>query len=230
MINDNIAKIRSRIDGACRECGRDPLSVALIAVTKGHSARDILQILESGVLFIGENKVQEVLSKFQAVGASKYSGQVKWHMIGHLQTNKVRDAVRMFDLIHSVDSFKLASAIDKESAKIGKVQDILIEVKTSHEESKFGVRPADLGVLVQEISGLSHLKLKGLMTMAPSGGYPSAAVPYFSELKKMFDFVNGSLGRDRKMSELSMGMSGDFEEAVKCGATMVRIGRALFEG
>jgi hypothetical protein len=217
MILENVRKIRSRINQACTRSSRDPVGVTLIAVTKGRGAGDILKVIEAGVLDIGENKVREALDKRAALEGMTKGLPLRWHMIGHLQTNKVKDAVGIFDLIHSVDSLKLAREIDSRAGDIHKVQDILIEVKTSAEPTKYGIKPDELQGLASDIRGLKNLRLLGLMTLAPAGAAAESARPYFRELAK-FGF-----------KELSMGMSGDFEVAVEEGATMVRIGRALFE-
>ena len=230
MVNNNIARIRDRISLACGRCGRDASSVTLIAVTKYRPVEDLLPVLETGILDIGENKVQEALLKFDAIRNTPYAQRVKLHMIGHLQTNKAKDAVRVFDLIHSVDSRRIALEIDKEAAKINKVQDILIEVKTSEEETKYGVIPEDLAGLVEFVSGLAHIRLKGFMTMAPAAAPAQSAGLYFAKLKKLSDIVNASRGPGQALAELSMGMSDDFEEAIVQGSTMVRVGRAIFEG
>ncbi|MFA5101017.1 MAG: YggS family pyridoxal phosphate-dependent enzyme [Candidatus Omnitrophota bacterium] len=218
MIIDNVHRVQARIAAACRRVNRDPAGVTLVAVTKGRPVDDILQILEAGVFDIGENKIQEASEKYEAVPRlSKVPQAVRWHMIGHLQTNKVKDAVRIFDLIHSVDSPRLAQEIDKQAEKIGKIQDILIEVKTSPEATKFGIDAQELGHLIEQIAPLSNVRLKGLMTMAPYGKTAESARPYFRSMR--------NLGQ----SVLSMGMSDDFETAIEEGAAIVRVGRALFE-
>jgi PLP dependent protein len=218
MIIDNVRRVQARIAAACRRVNRDPAGVTLVAVTKGRPVEDIRQVLEAGIFDIGENKIQEAAGKFEALsGLVKGSQPVRWHMIGHLQTNKVKEAVRMFDLIHSVDSLHLAQEIDKQAAKAGKVQEILIEVKTSPEATKYGIGPQDAGSLIGSIAPLAHVRLAGLMTMAPAGGTAESARPYFRALRGLGQPV------------LSMGMSDDFEVAVEEGATIVRVGRALFE-
>jgi PLP dependent protein len=223
MITDNVKRVKARIAAACGRVNRDPAGVTLVAVTKGRPLEDILQIVEAGIFDIGENRVHEALEKYRVLGnAMKDRTPVRWHMIGHLQTNKVTDAVAFSALIHSVDSLKLAQEIDTQAAKIRKIQDILIEVKTSHEEAKYGIHPSALPGLIAAISPLRSVRLKGLMTMAPAGNTAGSARPYFRSLKEI-------RGAHNAMQELSMGMSGDFEEAVEEGATIVRIGRALFE-
>lgn len=216
MIIDNVRRVQARIAAACGRVHRDPAGVMLVAVTKGRPIEDILQVLSAGVLDIGENRIQEALEKHRALKSTgQYPGQVRWHMIGHLQTNKVKDAVAISALIHSVDSLKLAQEIDTQAAKISKKQDILVEVKTSGEPAKYGIHPSELSALIAGIAQLRNVRLKGLMTMAPAADEVSAR-QCFRTLRSMGQPV------------LSMGMSDDFEAAVEEGATIVRVGRALF--
>jgi pyridoxal phosphate enzyme (YggS family) len=217
MITDNVQRVKARIAAACRRVNRDPAGVTLVAVTKGRPVEDILQTFGAGIFDIGENKVQEARLKYSQLSPNTQRQTSRWHMIGHLQANKVKDAVRIFDFIHSVDSLKLAQEIDKQAAKIQKVQDILIEVKTSPEATKYGINSSELPGLIDAVAQLKHVRLLGLMTMAPAGENPEQARPYFRTLR--------NTGR----SVLSMGMSDDFEIAIEEGATIVRIGRALFE-
>jgi PLP dependent protein len=218
MISDNVHRIQARITQACGRVRRDPAGVTLVAVTKGRTVEDIRQVLAAGISDIGENKVQEAVLKYKELLVLGHEpSHIKWHMIGHMQTNKVKDAVRIFDLIHSVDSLRLAQEIDKQAAKIHKVQDILIEVKTSHEATKFGVPVDEVLDLREAVAQLPNVRLLGFMTMAPVGISQEEARPYFRIIR--------SLGK----TGLSMGMSDDFEVALEEGATMVRIGRALFE-
>jgi pyridoxal phosphate enzyme (YggS family) len=223
VIRENLEKIRQRIASSCAKAGRLPAEVTLICVSKNRTVEEIREVLEAGVRDIGENKVQEALSHYKAI-ASNHSGQsIKWHMVGHLQSNKARDAVRIFDLIHSIDSLKLAEEINRQAAKINKVQDILIEVKTSPEESKSGISDKEVQGLVKSVIGLKNLRLSGLMTMAPAVDDPEKARPYFRKLRQLRDKFDG-------LRELSMGMSDDYQVAIEEGATMARIGRAIFEG
>ena len=216
MIIDNVRRVQARIAAACSRVNRDPAGVTLVAVTKGRPVEDMLQVIAAGIIDIGENKIQEALEKHRALESmTKEPGRVRWHMIGHLQSNKVKDAVRIFELIHSVDSLKLAQEIDAQAAKIAKVQDILIEVKTSSEPAKYGIHPSELSALIAGIAQLRNVRLKGLMTMAPPADAESARA-CFRTLRGMGQPV------------LSMGMSDDFEIAVQEGATIVRVGRALF--
>lgn len=214
---------------AAQKSNRNPDDITLVCVTKGRPLEEIKEALTCGITDIGENKVQEALSKYSALQPMTIDQRpIKWHLVGHLQTNKAKDAVRMFDLIHSVDSLKLAGEIDKQAAKINKVQDILIEVNTSGEASKYGVaaigdglKPSPTIELVKEIVNLNNIRLCGLMTMAPVVGDKEEARPYFRKLRQLQEEV--------KLNTLSMGMSGDYEIAIEEGATMVRIGTAIFE-
>jgi len=228
MIKDNLAKVRERVKAACLRSGSDPASVTVIAVSKGRSIEQIEEAARAGITDIGENKVQEALLKYKAL--STINGQpstIKWHMVGHLQTNKVKEAVRIFDFIHSVDSLRLAQEIDKQAAKIQKVQDVLIEVKTSPEVAKYGVSPDEAGKFIQEASRLKNIRIRGLMTIAPAVDNPEKTRPYFQALKRLFNQLSAI---SYQLSAISMGMSDDFEVAVEEGATMVRIGRAIFAG
>lgn len=234
MIRDNIASINKRIASACARSGRDPAGITLVAVTKNRTVEQINGVIGSGISAIGENKVQEALSKLSDSGfhLGQSDGQVRasapqrsavsLHMIGHLQSNKAKDAVRIFDLIHSVDSFKLCAELDKQAARINKVQDILIEVNTSAEASKFGINPEGLEDLARAVCGLKNIRLLGLMTIAPAVDDPEKVRPYFRKLRELKDNIPG-------LKVLSMGMTDDFEVAVEEGSTMVRIGRAIFD-
>ncbi|HQJ15767.1 MAG TPA: YggS family pyridoxal phosphate-dependent enzyme [Candidatus Omnitrophota bacterium] len=218
MISENVQRVKARIDAACRRVNRDPAGVTLVAVTKGRPVEDILQVLDTGVLDIGENRVQEAAKKYEEVcRLAPAPQQVRWHMIGHLQTNKVREAVRIFSLIHSVDSLRLAQEIDRHAAHAGKIQDILLEVKTSPEDTKYGISPEEFTAVASDISRLSHVRLRGAMTMAPRGLSGGLARPYFRIVSRLGQQV------------VSMGMSDDFEVAIEEGATIVRVGRLLFE-
>jgi len=215
MIKDNLASVKERIASACSRRMIDPGKVFLVCVTKGRTLELINEAFASGLKCFGENRVQEAKEKYPQVPGAD------WHMIGHLQLNKVKDAVKMFSLIHSVDSVELAREIDKQALRIGKVQDILVEVKTSFEESKFGFKPESLPEAVACLAGFKNLKVKGLMTIAPMADEAEGARKYFSRLRQLRDSIDPSW-------LLSMGMSDDFEVAVEEGADMVRLGRAIF--
>jgi pyridoxal phosphate enzyme (YggS family) len=229
VIRENLLKIRARIASCCAKAGRLNLEVTLVCVIKSRSLEEIQEVLAAGIEDIGENKVQEALLHYKAIADTFYAQRTKWHMIGHLQTNKVKEAVGIFDLIHSVDSFRLAQEIDKQAAKINKIQDILVEVNTSREESKFGVKPAELWVLVKIIRELKNVRLLGLMTMAAQSNDSQKSRPYFRKLRELKEEMN-KLNGQNKLIHLSMGMSGDFEVAIEEGASLMRIGTAIFEG
>ncbi len=215
--------VREKIALACKKAGRDPDSVVIVAVSKGRSIEEIREAVSYGLTDIGENRVQEALAKYNVLEGEFRKRGVRWHMVGHLQTNKAREAVKVFDLIHSVDSLRLAQAIDGESRKIDKIQRILLEVKTSPEESKFGFKPHDLKEAIEEISLLKNIAIEGLMTIAPPVDVSEDTRPYFRVLKEVRKELGLSL-------ILSMGMTDDFEVAIEEGAEIVRIGRGIFEG
>lgn len=226
MVCNNITTVRNKIRQAARKSNKNPDDITLVCVTKNRSLEEIKEALACGITDIGENRVQEAKGKYNNLKP------VKWHLVGHLQTNKAKDAVKMFDLIHSVDSLKLAGEIDKQAAKINKMQDILIEVNTSAEPSKYGLRPEELIKVVSDIIILHNIRLRGLMTMAPIVGDKEEARPYFGKLRQLQGEVNNFLStmNYQLSTVLSMGMSGDYEAAIEEGATMVRIGTAIFEG
>ena len=218
MIAENIRFVTQRIANACEKSGRRAEEIKLICVTKTASVSEIEETLGLGLRSLGENRVQDAVTKYAAIG-----DRAEWHLIGHLQTNKAKDAVKIFSLIHSVDSPRLAKEIDKEAGKIGKVQDILIQVNTSGEESKFGIEPGAAEGLLKEISIYPNINVKGLMTIAPEVDDPEKVRPYFRVLRELRDKINN-------LQLLSMGMTNDFEVAIEEGANMVRIGRAIFGG
>ena len=216
MIKENIERVNSRIAGVCAKVKVDPGKITVICVTKGRPVFQIQEAVSLGLKDIGENRVQEALIKYGQIS------DVKWHMVGHLQSNKVRDALKIFDLIHSVDSVSLAQEINKQAFKINKIQDILLEVKTSPEVRKFGFKPEVLVEVCEEIVKFKNVKIKGLMTIAPEVDNVNEARPYFSKLRQLRDQLNpGWL--------LSMGMSGDFEAAIEEGADIIRLGRVIFQ-
>ncbi len=224
MIKDNVLKIKERIAIICTKIKQDPGLITIVAVSKGRTVQQIREAIEAGITDIGENRVREALIKYnELITHNSKLRTIKWHMVGHLQTNKVKDAVRIFDLIQSVDSIRLASEMDKQAAKINKIQDILVEVKVSPEATKFGFEPEEVIKATKEISQFKNLNIKGLMTIAPIVDDPEKARPYFRMLKELKDRINGQL-------ILSMGMTDDFEAAIEEGSNMVRLGRAIFEG
>jgi pyridoxal phosphate enzyme (YggS family) len=219
-----LEKIKERIRQAAEACGRKADSVRLVAVSKTVPTEIVRQALEIGVSILGENYVQEAQKKFQALVQYPAS----WHFIGHLQSNKAKHAVRLFDMIHSVDSLKLARELDKQAAKVDKIQPILVQVNISGEETKSGIAADETMALITAISQMENLSLKGLMTMPPYFYQPEKVRPFFAALRKLRDQINAQHIPNVSMGELSMGMTGDFEVAIKEGATLVRIGTAIF--
>ncbi|MDD5496254.1 MAG: YggS family pyridoxal phosphate-dependent enzyme [Candidatus Omnitrophica bacterium] len=224
MIADNIKFITQRIASSCEKSGRSADDVILVCVTKEAAAGQIEEAIASGISNIGENRVKDATAKYGIIG-----DRVIWHLIGHLQTNKVKEAVRIFSLIHSVDSARLAREIDREAKRIGKRQDVLIQVNVSGEKTKFGISPDEIFDLIEEITPYSNISVKGLMTIAPEVEDPEKARPYFRALREIRDNINAVRGTPYAVRILSMGMSNDFEVAVEEGSNMVRIGRAIFE-
>jgi len=228
MIFENIIEILRRMSHAAMRAGRQPDAVKLVAVSKTVPVERIQEAMEAGLRVFGENRVQEAREKiayFRGI-SSGYAG-LQWHMIGHLQTNKAKYAVKLFDLIHSVDCRELAQELDRQAAKIGKIQHVLVEVKLSPEDSKAGVHEHELPQLLSDIQQCRNIQLDGLMTMPPYDPDPEMARPYFRRLRLIRDDAEkqGFL-----LPELSMGMSHDFTVAIEEGATMVRIGTAIFGG
>ncbi len=215
--------VKKRIEKAARASGKAPDTIRLVAVSKTMPANRVKEAIKAGVTILGENYVQEARTKFNEI--TEYS--VSWHFIGRLQSNKAKYAVRLFDLIHSVDRLKLAVELNKQAKKINKIQNILIQVNMSGEISKSGAYPEDVYSLIEDINTLENLSIKGLMTMPLFFNDPEKVRPYFSALRNLRDQIEESLP-DLTLEELSMGMTGDFEVAIAEGATLVRIGTAIF--
>ena len=222
-ISSNLVQINQRINAAAQQAGRDPASVRLVAVSKTRPAADIVEAFQAGQTIFGENYIQELVPKLAEV-----SEPVQWHMIGHLQSNKVKYIAGQVALIHSVDRISLATEIDRQWGKLGKICDVLVQVNISGEETKSGTTEEGAIQLVQECAKLSHVRVRGLMTMPPFFDDPEAARPYFAELRRLSQTVASLNISGVDMVELSMGMSGDFEAAIEEGATLVRIGTAIF--
>jgi pyridoxal phosphate enzyme (YggS family) len=223
-LKQRLEHIKQRIRQAAESCKRDADSVRLVAVSKTIAADIVKEAIEAGVTILGESYVQEARAKFKAL----VQYPVSWHFIGHLQSNKAKYAVRLFDLIHSVDSLKLARELDKQARKVDKIQQILVQVNTSAEDTKSGISTGEASRLVAEISQLKNLVVKGLMTMPPYFYQPEKAQPFFAALREMRDQIKEQALPQVSLDELSMGMTGDFEVAIKEGATLVRIGTAIF--
>ncbi len=222
-IADNLKTITDKIASAAKRAGRQAPDVRLIVVTKTVDIDRIREAVAAGATVLGENRVQEAREKIEKLGKI-----ASWHLIGHLQSNKAKYAVKLFDLIHSVDNLELAKEIDKQAAKINKVQDVLIEVSSAGEAAKAGVAINEAAALVREAAKLKNLSIKGLMTVPPFLDNPDAVRPYFQKLKEMAAGFACENLPGVSMQELSMGMSGDFEVAIEEGATMVRVGTAIF--
>jgi hypothetical protein len=220
-LSSNLERVRERMAAACARAGRAPDSVRLLPVSKGQPPEVIAQASELGLGVFGENRVQEARAKIPLC-----PGRLRWQLIGHLQTNKCRDAVRLFELIHSVDSLHLAAELDRWAERAAKTVPILLEVNVSGEGSKHGFSAEELLAGLEGINRLRRLEIQGLMTMAPWSPEPEKARPVFRRLRELRRECEGILGAP--LAHLSMGMSGDFEVAIEEGATMVRVGTALF--
>ena len=220
-IESRLNDVKSRISAAAKESGREPEDIKLIAVTKTYPIEAMNEAIRLGVTDIGENKPQEIRDKFDNVSP------VNWHLIGHLQTNKVKYIIDRCTLIHSVDSIKLMAEIDRQAQNHNRDIDILIQVNISGEESKSGIAPDELPSLLEYAKNLTNTHVKGLMTIAPKCDIDEVS-RHFSNMKELFDQTAKQSYRNVTMTELSMGMSGDFETAIKHGATMVRIGSLIF--
>ncbi len=221
----NVQTIRSRISQAAIRAGRNPDDVRLIAVTKTVEPDAIRKAAQCDLSDFGENRVQEAQRKISDLKPRISNTDVTWHLIGHLQKNKAKTAVGLFDMIQSVDSVGLADALNKQAEREGKKQRILLQVKLCGEESKYGILKENVTDFIESILLLKNLKLEGLMTIPPFFDDPEMARPYFRELRQIRDKIGG---QGVRLKELSMGMSNDFEVAIEEGATMVRIGTAIF--
>ncbi|MFH1441253.1 MAG: YggS family pyridoxal phosphate-dependent enzyme [Candidatus Omnitrophota bacterium] len=224
MIKDNLFEVRRRIEAVCAKLGKNPDLITIVGVSKNRTVEQLKELAESGIADVGENKVQEALLKYNQLLTFKL------HMVGHLQTNKVKEAVKIFDLIHSVDSLHLAAEIDKQACRINKIQDILIEVNTSQEAAKFGFKPDEVIGAVKQIAVLGNVDIKGLMTVAPVVGNPEQARPFFKLLRELSGQISTLHVTPYTLNILSMGMTDDFEIAIEEGSNMVRLGRVLFDG
>lgn len=223
-MHDKINNIKNRIKKAALANDRDPASIQLVAVSKTMPAELVKQAILGGATILGENYIQESRKKIEQIA----DNSVKWHFIGHLQSNKTRYAVKLFDLIHTVDSLKLAKEINKQAAKIDKIQPVLMQVNLSREITKSGTTEDNAAELAEQISHLPNLSLQGLMAMPPFFNSPEKVQPFFKQLRLLANQINKLQLPGITMNELSMGMTGDFEAAIAEGATLVRIGTAIF--
>lgn len=223
LIRENIKLVRQRIAEACQRSGRRLEDVELVAVTKTVDAKRIEEAVDAGIQIVGENRVQEAWKKFQEI-----ERQVHWHMIGHLQTNKVKRVLKFADMIQSVDSVRLAGEIQTQAEKLDRTVDILIQVNTSGEQSKFGFEPERVPSAIAEILVFPNLRIRGLMTIGAFLPNPEDVRPCFRLLRELKNKVQSKNLGNVQMDDLSMGMTGDYEVAIEEGATMVRVGSAIF--
>lgn len=221
-VTENLKIVENKISAAAEKSGRKRSDVLLVAVTKTHPPEMINEAIKAGVTDIGENKPQEIRDKYDDVL------KVNWHMIGHLQTNKVKYVVGKCVLIHSVDSVKLAEEIDRQARKIGIVQDILIEVNISGEETKSGINPEEIYEMLDIVKDFQNIRVRGLMTIAPKTDKSITSKLHFDNIHKLFVDIRRKKYDNISMDYLSMGMSGDYEQAIECGANIVRVGSAIF--
>jgi pyridoxal phosphate enzyme (YggS family) len=223
-LKNRLKRINERIKQTAAACNRPAASIRLVAVSKTVPSEVVREAIEAGVTDLGENYIQEAREKINTLATYP----VAWHYIGHLQSNKAKYAVRLFDLIHSVDSLKLVTELDKYAKKNGKIQAILIQVNVAKEDSKSGIYVEETLPLLEGISQLANISVKGLMTMPPYFNAPEKVRPFFAALRRLRDQIKAQAIPHISMEELSMGMTGDFEAAIEEGATMVRIGTAIF--
>jgi hypothetical protein len=222
-IKENLERVRERVAAAAARAGRDPAGVTIVAVTKTHGPEVVTQAIEAGLADVGENKVQEFLVKAPGVKLP-----CRWHLVGHLQTNKVAKVIGRFALVQSVDSFRLAEHLSRSGAAAGVTTDILLEVNTSGEESKFGLPPGGVTAMCGLIAGLPNLRIRGLMTVGPLVSDAGVVGAAFANLRRLKEEIEAARIENVSMEHLSMGMTDDFEIAIAEGSTMIRLGRVLF--
>ena len=223
MLRENLQEVEERIQEACRRAGRDRSEVTLVAVSKTKPVAILQEAYDLGVRVFGENKVQEIREKYEALPKD-----IEWHMIGHLQTNKVKYIADKVSLIHSVDSLRLAETIEKEAVKHNRIVDILLEVNVAEEESKFGIKTSEVLALAENVVQLPHIRLRGLMTIAPFVENPEKNRAIFANLHELYVDIKDKNIDNGTVSILSMGMTNDYEVAIEEGATMVRVGTGIF--
>lgn len=222
LVENNLIHIQNQINECCEKNGIDYNKIKLIAVTKTRNADEINRAIQAGALDIGENKVQEIMDKHQLVS------DVQWHMIGHLQTNKVKYIIDKVHMIHSLDSMKLAGEINKRAYQINKIMDVLVQVNAAEEESKYGLSINEAQSFIETLKKYENIHVKGLMTIAPFAKDPEEVRKYFKQMKQLFDDCKHIESNNITMQYLSMGMTNDFEVAIEEGANMIRIGTAIF--
>ena len=228
-VQENVLKVQSQLQEACRQAGRNPQEVILVAVTKYAPLEAIQDSIDAGIINIAENRVQEAEKKFPSLLAK--NPQVRSHIIGHLQTNKAKDAIKVCSLIQSVDSLKLAQEIEKQAAKLNKIAEVLVQFNTAREEQKFGAQSEDALSLVEAISKLEHVAIKGFMCMAPYTEDQGIIRKTFADLRAIRDQIKSHFVSHPRVGTgvLSMGMSGDYQIAIQEGSTMIRVGSAIFK-
>lgn len=223
MLRENYQQVKKNVEEACRRSGRNPQEVTLIAVSKTKPVEMLREVYDAGSRDFGENKVQEITEKFDQLPQD-----INWHMIGHLQRNKIKYIIDKVCMIHSVDSLRLAQAIDQEAAKHGLVMPVLIEVNVAEEESKFGLKTTEVLPFLEEASRLQNISIQGLMTIAPYVENPEENRPVFRQLKQLSIDIEAKNINNVNVHVLSMGMTGDYEVAIEEGATLVRVGTGIF--
>lgn len=223
-IRDRLARVRDEIARAAQRAGRSAKEITLVAVSKTFDPDIVQQVVDAGALNLGENRVQEAATKVGKVKAS----DLRWHLIGHLQSNKARQAVSIFDVIHTIDSRELVARLDRMAGELARRPSVLVQVDIGQEATKSGALESELPAIVEALDSASHLDFRGLMTLPPFFDSPELARSYFRRLREILDSLNRSRTTARKLSELSMGMSHDFAVAIEEGSTMVRVGTAIF--
>ncbi|HZM85799.1 MAG TPA: YggS family pyridoxal phosphate-dependent enzyme [Blastocatellia bacterium] len=223
QIRERLVRVRERIARAAERAGRSADDITLIAVSKTFDSTTVQQAVDAGARDLGENRVQEAIAKVGVV-----QGEARWHLIGHLQSNKARQAVEAFDVIHTIDSNQLADRLDRIAGDLGRRPSVLVQVDLAHEPTKSGADESELPAIVEALESASHLEFRGLMTLPPFFDLPEQARPYFRKLREILEGLNRDRSTDQRLTELSMGMTNDFEVAIEEGATMVRVGTAIF--
>jgi PLP dependent protein len=223
QIRERLARVSERIERAAQRTGRNAEDVTLIAVSKTFDPATVQQTVDAGVSELGENRVQEAVPK-----AVQVTGKVRWHLIGHLQSNKVKPAVETFAYIHTIDSIKLVERVDRIAGELGKRPTMLVQVDLAHEPTKAGADESELPAIVEALDSARNLEFRGLMVLPPYFDSSEQTRPYFRKLHEILEGLNRNRAPERKLTELSMGMSHDFEVAIEEGATMVRVGSAIF--
>lgn len=223
QIRERLVRVREQIARAAERAGRSAEEITLIAVSKTFDSATVQQAVDAGVRDLGENRVQEATTKVAMV-----KGNVRWHLIGHLQSNKARQAVEAFDVIHTIDSSQLAERLDRIAGEMGRRPAVLVQVDLAHEPAKSGAEESELPAIIEALDSARHLEFRGLMTLPPFFDSPEQTRPYFRRLRETLEGLNRGRRPERELTELSMGMTNDFEVAIEEGATMVRVGTAIF--